>query len=116
MASITLIHTNDLHGCLTPDKLPFLVSLREGADLYLDSGDCIQAGNLGVPVRADPAWPLLAEARCDAGTIGNRESHVLRSAFQSKLKGCGHPLVCANLHEKNSADPLPPSVTINLIR
>ena len=113
MASITLIHTNDLHGSLTPKKLPFLSSLRKGADLYLDSGDCIQAGNLGVPLKPDPAWPLLAEAGCDAGTIGNRESHVLRSAFQSKLKGCEHPLVCANLHEKKSDDPLPPSLTID---
>ena len=88
------------------------MSLREGADLYFDSGDCIQAGNLGVPVRPDPAWKLLAEAGCDAGTIGNRETHVLRSAFEAKLKGCGHPLACANLHEKKAADPLPPSLTI----
>ena len=113
MASITLIHTNDTHGCLTPAKLPFLVSLRAEADLYFDTGDCIKSGNLAVPVKPDPVWQLLAEAACDAGTIGNRESHVLKSAFRMKLKGAGHPLVCGNLHSKKGSDPLPSSMTLD---
>lgn len=113
MASITLIHTNDFHGRLTPAKLPFLLSLREEADLYFDTGDCIKSGNLAVPVKPDPVWPLLAEAKCDAGTIGNRESHVLKSAFSMKLKGAAHPLVCANLHAKKGPDPLPSSLTLD---
>ncbi|MCH7904264.1 MAG: bifunctional metallophosphatase/5'-nucleotidase [Armatimonadetes bacterium] len=113
MASITLIHTNDTHGRLTPAKLPFLLSLRAEVDLYFDTGDCIKAGNLAVPVKPDPVWPLLAEAACDAGTIGNRESHVLKSAFTMKLKGAAHPLVCANLHLKRGDDPLPSTWTLD---
>lgn len=113
MATITLIHTNDTHGRLTPAKLPFLLSLTSSADMYLDTGDCIKAGNLAVPVKPDPVWPLLAEAGCDAGTIGNRESHVLKSAFLAKLKGALHPLVCANLHAKKGPDPLPGSIVLD---
>lgn len=113
MGSITLIHTNDTHGQLTPVKLPFLLALRQQADLYFDSGDCIKAGNLAVPVKPDPVWPLLTEAKCDAGTIGNRESHILTSAFAAKLKGATHPLVCANLHAKQGDDPLPGSLILD---
>jgi len=111
--SITLIHTNDTHGKFTPEKLPFLLSLRETSDLYFDTGDCIKAGNLAIPVKPDPVWSLLAEASCDAGTLGNRESHVLKSAFEMKMKGASHPLVCANWHAKKGSDPFPDSLVLN---
>lgn len=113
MAAITLIHTNDTHGRLTPEKLPFLMSLGSSSDLYFDTGDCIKAGNLAIPVKPDPVWPLLAEARCDAGTLGNRETHVLRSAFEMKVKGAAHPLVCANWHAKKGPDPFPSSLVLD---
>lgn len=86
---------------------------REGA-LFLDSGDCIRAGNLAVPVREDPAWGLLARAGCSAGVLGNRETHPLASAFRAKLKGARHPLLCANLRAKKTggAAPLPGSLVL----
>lgn len=105
--TITILHTNDLHGSLTPSKAAFIRELRRSADLYFDSGDCIKAGNLAIPLKPDPAWRLLAEAGCDAGTLGNRESHILEKGFEAKLAGHTHPLLCANLTKKEGSRPLP---------
>lgn len=109
MASITLVHTNDLHGRLTREKLPFLLSLRDSADLYFDSGDCVKSGNLALPMKPDPAWALLHEARCDASCPGNRESHPLASGMKAKFAGAMHPVLCANWKDKNGAQVFEPS-------
>lgn len=111
---ITILHTNDLHGALNSAKAQFIRALRNQADLYFDSGDCIKAGNLAIPLKRDTAWELLRAAGCDAGTIGNRETHILESAFQAKLSGHQHPLVCANLKRRDGSRPLPPSIEIGV--
>lgn len=109
----TILHTNDLHGRLTPARTDAIRSLKDEDDaLLFDSGDCIKAGNLAIPVRPDPAWGLLARAGCDAGTIGNRESHVMKPAFRAKLAGASHPLLCANLKAKDGSRPLAPSAVL----
>lgn len=113
MPTLTLLHTNDLHGHLTPPRLPALLEARETADLYFDSGDAVQSGNLAVPLRPEPVWPLLAQARCDASCPGNRESHPLAPAFHAKLAGHNHPVLCANLADKSGALPLPPSLVLH---
>lgn len=99
---VTILHTNDLHGTMI-DAMADRV--REAKDrehaLYFDSGDLIKAGNLAIPLKPDPAWPLIHRAGCDAGTIGNRETHVLEAAFRAKLEGSSHPLVCANLFRRD---------------
>ncbi len=81
--------------------MPFLLEQRASADLFFDSGDVIKAGNLAIPFSPDPAWPRLAEARCSASTLGNRESHLLTSAFLAKIAGIQHPLVVANMRQKD---------------
>lgn len=111
---LRILHTNDLHGKLTTDKLPFLLSLREEADLYFDTGDCLRTGNLGVPFRKDPVWEDLSEAQCTASVIGNRETHVLESVFRSKLSGSAHPVLCANLANRAGDKPLPSSLKIQV--
>ena len=113
---LTIFHTNDLHGKLTQEKAERIRELRStGAhSLLFDSGDCIRAGNLAVPTSPDPAWELLALAGCDCGTLGNRETHILASAFKSKIAGAKHPLICANLREKNGVRPLPGSITFDI--
>lgn len=90
--------------------------LKEGSapSLYFDSGDVIKSGNLAIPIQADPAWPLLEEAGCDASVPGNRESHVLASAFEAKINGCRHPLLCANLYDKEGSRVLPASHVFDL--
>lgn len=111
-----ILHTNDLHGALPGPAMERLRLMRTGCDLYVDSGDLIRTGNLGVPLRPEPAWAALAELRCDAGTLGNRETHPVEAAFMAKLNGAGHPLVCANVRRKDGVPFLPPSVILDVGR
>ncbi len=106
--SLDLLHTNDFHGALTDSGADFIAMLRQqlGA-IYFDSGDCVKSGNLGVPLRPEKAWSLLAKAGCAASVPGNRESHVLSAAFDAKLEGHSHPILCANLGRKDGSRPLP---------
>lgn len=107
MAAVTLVHTNDLHGTLSREKMPFLASLRRGADFYFDSGDCVKSGNLAVPIGPDPAWSMLAEARCDASVPGNRESHPLAAGKKAKFRGASHTILCANWMDKRGQHVFP---------
>ena len=104
---VSFLHTNDLHGKLTPERASRLAALRAGADLYFDSGDAILAGNLAYPLKAEAVWPLLDELRCTASVPGNRESHPLAAAFRAKLAGVAHPLLCGNLRLKDGTHPFP---------
>lgn len=109
---LAVLHTNDLHGKLDAARAAALGTLRAGADLYFDSGDCVRSGNLGVPLAPEPVWRLLAECRCDASVVGNRETHLLAAAFRAKLAGASHPVLCGNLRAKDGTRPLPASVTL----
>lgn len=100
-----ILHTNDLHGSLTPEKAAQIRESITDETIFVDSGDCIKAGNLAIPTKRDPAWQLLAEAGCNVGTIGNRETHILEKAFKAKLRGHEHELVCANLYDRKG-DPV----------
>ncbi len=102
-----ILHTNDFHGTLTPAKADSIASLKIADTLYFDTGDCIKTGNLGIPLKPEKAWELLARAKCDAGVLGNRETHVLPAAFRAKIEGHVHPLLCANLRGKDGSRPLP---------
>lgn len=112
--SIRILHTNDLHGSLDQRRFEILKQAREGCDLYFDTGDCIKTGNLGIPLRPEPVWSLLADLDCTASVPGNRESHVLRSAFEAKIAGHQHPILCANLYDKDGQRILPPSLTLEV--
>ena len=59
-----------------------------------------------MPIKREAAWGLLSAAECDASVIGNRETHVLASAFEAKIAGRGHPVLCANLVAKRGEPPL----------
>lgn len=111
---LRILHTNDLHGTLTPERAERLRPLREAADLYLDSGDCIKTGNLGVPLRPEPVWPLLADLGCAASCLGNRETHPIEAAFHAKLAGAAHPVLCANLRRKDGTRPLPGTLELEV--
>lgn len=102
LARLTILHTNDLHGALTPEKAARIRELKEANApcLYFDSGDCIRAGNLAIPLKQEQAWALLTQAGCDASTLGNRESHPLEPAFRAKLAGARNPLLVANMRRK----------------
>lgn len=112
--ALTILHTNDFHGTLTP-ALAERIRLHKSREdaLYFDSGDCIKTGNLGIPFRRESAWELLQKAGCDAGVPGNRESHPMEGPFRKKIDGVKHPLLCANLREKSGVRPLPSSIVLN---
>lgn len=110
---LTLLHTNDFHGALDAKMASRLRELKgEHSALFFDSGDCVKTGNLGIPFKAEAVWPLLAQAGCDASVPGNRESHVLESAFMRKLEGAQHPILCANLRKKDGSRPLPATLIL----
>ncbi len=90
---LRLLHTNDLHGALTPFKAARLAELRAEADLLLDAGDA--AGRpRGAGLGDDPTYRLLASAGLDAMTPGNHEFLLLASgALPDRL-------VAANLGER----------------
>lgn len=96
-----IIHTNDLHGSLNQSHVRTLVEAGSKTALYFDSGDCVKAGNLAIPLEQEPCWNLMAQAGCRAGVLGNRESHLLSGALKKKLKGAAQPVLCANLRPQN---------------
>lgn len=112
---LRILHTNDLHGKLTPGKAAFIRRIKEDSRdpcCYFDTGDCIKSGNLAIPLKPESAWELLSQAGCDAGVPGNRESHPLQIAFLAKLEGHKHPLLCANLRAKKGENPLQPALLL----
>ncbi len=111
---LRILHTNDFHGALDDTRERQLAGLREQADCYFDCGDCIKAGNLAVPLRADPAWQRLDRLRCTASVLGNRETHVLRGAFDKKIEGASHPILCANVRLKSGERPFPGSLQLDV--
>jgi 2',3'-cyclic-nucleotide 2'-phosphodiesterase (5'-nucleotidase family) len=110
--SLTILHTNDMHGTLDLERLTALKKLRSGCDLYFDTGDAIKTGNLGVPLWPEPVWTMLDELHCDAGVLGNRETHPVSSIFKAKLAGTQHPILCANLRDKAGVNPLARNLVI----
>lgn len=112
VARFSFIHTNDLHGKLDSTRLPFLVRERGLVDYYFDSGDCIRAGNLAVPLKPEPVWGFLGSIECTASTLGNRESHVTGGAFERKLAGRVHPVVCCNLRTRSGELVFPGSIEL----
>jgi len=108
------MHTNDLHGTLTPERAERLAARRPGVDLYFDSGDSILTGNLGVPLRPEPVWPLLAQLDCTASVPGNRESHPVAAALRAKLAGTTHPILCGNMRLKDGERPFPGTLTLEV--
>ncbi len=108
---LTILHTNDFHGRMTPE-IATQIAKKKGDGVYFDTGDCIKTGNLGVPLGRERAWEYLHAAGCDASVLGNRETHVLAGVFRAKIEGHQHPIMCANLRAKDGTSPLPSHVYI----
>ena len=112
---LRILHTNDFHGTLDDVRQDQLSALREKVDLYFDSGDCVKAGNLAIPLKPEPVWPRLAALNCTASVPGNRESHLLQAPFKAKIKGASTPILCANMRHKISGKlVLSPSMFIEV--
>jgi 2',3'-cyclic-nucleotide 2'-phosphodiesterase (5'-nucleotidase family) len=114
MMSLKILHTNDMHGALTPGRAEALAKIRNRCDLYFDSGDAIKTGNLGIPLRPEPVWEELARLECTASVLGNRETHIVEPAFRAKLNGVKHPVLCGNMHRKDNIYPLPRTLELTI--
>ena len=99
---LRLLHTNDLHGGLTPARAERLSELREAADLLLDGGDAV-ARPRGQGLADDPAIRALAALDCDAMVPGNHEFLLLPYGAAPSW------LVCANLLDRKDPAALAPS-------
>ncbi len=112
--SLSLLHTNDLHGHLTSETKGALQAWRAESDLYFDTGDAIKAGNLAIPLRPEAVWQDLAKLRCTASVPGNRESHPLAAGWSAKMAGLSHPLLCGNFRFKSGGLVLPGSLELDV--
>lgn len=105
---ITIVHTNDVHNRWSE---PFVHQIRtvkaKHHALLFDAGDCIRAGNLGIPLELEPAWDWMRSVGYDAVTLGNREFHITPFGFQAKLRGAPCPVLCANIRTKQLETELP---------
>lgn len=113
-SEIRILHTNDFHGSLNQERFEALTKIRKERDLYFDSGDLIKTGNLGIPTKPDPGWAYLAKLDCSASVPGNRESQLVKAAFDAKLAGHVHPLLCANLFDRQGNRPLADSIQLDI--
>jgi 2',3'-cyclic-nucleotide 2'-phosphodiesterase (5'-nucleotidase family) len=112
---LVIIHTNDTHGRLAGSQggkpLPVAERLRTllaefpGA-IYLDAGDTVSAGNLGVRLGGEPALEVLNDLGVAAMCLGNRETHPRKELFPRKVDRARFPLLSANMVAKGDA-PLP---------
>ena len=111
MSTLRIVHTNDFHHRLDGRGIEALrAALREpGAPptLYLDAGDAVKAGNVGVSPLGEPTLRALTGLGCAAMTLGNREFHVSRPVFARKIADAGFPVLCANLRSKAPGGSVP---------
>ncbi len=105
-STLRILHLNDLHGSLRPEHLARIRNFQTPESLVFDTGDAIKAGNLAIPLRREEVWSHFAQIPIEAGTIGNRETHLLQSAFEAKIAGVAHPLLCANLKWRHDGSPV----------
>ena len=108
---VTILHTNDFHNALNPQKAAHLLSLkRDNPDsMLLDAGDAIWAGNVIVRPGGEPVLRLMSRAGYDAMALGNREFHFLQSGLRKKIGWAEFPVVCANIR------PTRPRVSVPVV-
>jgi 2',3'-cyclic-nucleotide 2'-phosphodiesterase (5'-nucleotidase family) len=108
--SIQILHTNDFHNHLSEDQGAAIRALRARceADLLLDSGDAVSAGNIGVRPGGEPILTLMSSIGYDAMTMGNREFHVANGLLRHKIANANFPVLCANMRWKEDQGELLP--------
>ncbi|HEY3396351.1 MAG TPA: metallophosphoesterase [Armatimonadota bacterium] len=113
MARLSLLHTTDLHGCLTPEQASRLREMRrDRAALLLDSGDALTAPNVAYKPWTEPVLLRMNEAGYDAMAAGNREFYFRQRGLRRKTREAAFPVLCANLRGPDGRQLLTPSVLL----
>lgn len=111
MPTVRLIHTNDFHHRLDALGIARLKEVLANPTapptLYVDAGDAVRAGNVGVSPFGEPTLRALTDLGCTAMTLGNREFHVSRPVFIKKISDAGFPVLSANLRAKVPGGSVP---------
>lgn len=101
---ITIVHTNDLHGCI--ENAPTIAAVARAVrkenpnTLFLDAGDCITGTPVSTMFKGEPVFEVMSLMGYDAGTLGNHEfDHGWRQIRRFR-ELAAHPLLNAN-----AADP-----------
>ncbi|MCA9794935.1 MAG: metallophosphoesterase [Candidatus Eremiobacteraeota bacterium] len=94
MSSLTIVHTNDLHGASQP--LERLAGEARSQALLLDSGDAIAGSNTAFFLN-EPNLARMSQLGYRAMAMGNREFHYLRRVLAMRARQRNFPLLAANL-------------------
>lgn len=99
--SITIYHTNDMHGELDlPRKMASLE--REPESLLLDAGDALAGSNTMFKL-SEPIIDQMNRAGYDAMAMGNREFNYARWVLKRRWRQADFPILCANLKDLHGA-------------
>lgn len=102
----TLLHTNDFHNKLSPEKAVRLKAMRKeigDQGVLLDAGDASGSGNITFKLAGESILAAMTDIGYDAMTVGNRDFHVSQLGFRSKLFRAGFPILCANVRNSHTA-------------
>ncbi len=114
LATLTILHTNDLHAQLTPldngrGGFAALAGVirreRDGCRdcLLIDAGDAVQGSPVSTIFKGSPVYDLINLFRYDAATIGNHEFDYGPEQVRKLLRSAAHPVVLANVDDGRGA-------------
>lgn len=108
---LTILHTNDFHNHLNANRLDKIAAVTASCaepKLLLDAGDAVGSGNITFRPGGEPILDELSRAGYGAMTLGNREFHVSRIGFRTKVSRARFPVLCANIRPSRAVDGVSP--------
>ncbi len=115
MATLTVLHTADLHNRLTEAAARRLQALREEhSALLLDSGDALAVPNILVPIFAPAVLTRMNQAGYAAMALGNREYFFRKRWLIRGMAPADFAVLTANLRaQKADLHPIQPWVILS---
>ena len=121
-ASVTILHTNDIHSHLTPFDMPgtgknlggsarhyeFIKKVRSQAPdaLLLDAGDIFQGTPFYTFFKGEADMKVFSLLGYDATTLGNHDLDDGLDNLLKQLKHASFPMLCANVFYKDGDKPV----------
>ncbi len=108
LATLTILHTNDLHAQLTPLEngrggfaalAGTIHRERDGCKdcLLVDAGDIVQGSPVSTIFKGSPVYDIVNLFRLDAATIGNHEFDYGWEQTEKLIASARHPVVLGNV-------------------